>query len=461
MATIGFTVLGLSIIGYGVLQILLSDQTVKHSDEDLEGFVSVNFEDRSQNSDFNYSFCDHDYWKDCWKQAFYYININSTSPTKGFTTGIPIMLNSTIVASSKIDVYDFGLVPVQNLPIYENQINHNDWFGDFSKDHGIPLLFSSQNTRNYEFGNEYCFVYDNYLYFFEGRNEYSSPWQVEYDEEYDEYFYDLNDEYLPNETAWATWQEMETLDDKIKVILEIEKHRVHGPSINFSENIEVKEEIHRLLNEEYYIEYPNNLSCFQIFYINQEVIFTQAGEFYYVFVFDPDSHEKTSIPRPKLAEFVDPDKDPWEYIERYDTEPLYKEWFDKNFPDITIFEAVGLEQLGKDRRLYTPEPPIGADATWFEQPPVQWAIKPSSKSFEWPRGDVILVKSSDKPVLKIFTNQELLQIKTNQALLKDIEEQQRSNLLIEGLSWIATGAIPLGFAMVMLDRFIWTSRKIR
>ena len=38
--------------------------------------------------------------------------------------------------------------------------------------------------------------------------------------------------------------------------------------------------------------------------------------------------------------FPDPGKDLQHYLDRYDNEPKYKEWFDKNFPGQTIREAV-------------------------------------------------------------------------------------------------------------------------
>jgi len=48
-------------------------------------------------------------------------------------------------------------------------------------------------------------------------------------------------------------------------------------------------------------------------------------------------------PSKKLAPFVDPSQDPQYYIDRYNNEPTYKEWFDESFPDQTIYEAVGVE----------------------------------------------------------------------------------------------------------------------
>ncbi|RJQ24382.1 fibronectin type III domain-containing protein [Candidatus Parcubacteria bacterium] len=42
--------------------------------------------------------------------------------------------------------------------------------------------------------------------------------------------------------------------------------------------------------------------------------------------------------------FPDPEKDPQYYINRYNTESTYKEWFDRNFPDQTIYEVVGVPE---------------------------------------------------------------------------------------------------------------------
>jgi len=44
----------------------------------------------------------------------------------------------------------------------------------------------------------------------------------------------------------------------------------------------------------------------------------------------------------KLADFVDPNKDSQHYLDRYYNEPSYKDWFDRNYPDFTIEEAVGI-----------------------------------------------------------------------------------------------------------------------
>ena len=43
----------------------------------------------------------------------------------------------------------------------------------------------------------------------------------------------------------------------------------------------------------------------------------------------------------QIAGFVDPTKNPEGYLDRYYNEPNYQAWFDKNYPNLTIEEAVG------------------------------------------------------------------------------------------------------------------------
>ena len=46
----------------------------------------------------------------------------------------------------------------------------------------------------------------------------------------------------------------------------------------------------------------------------------------------------------KIEDFVDPDKDPHSYLKRYILEESYKDWFERNYPDNTIYGAVGLNE---------------------------------------------------------------------------------------------------------------------
>ena len=46
-----------------------------------------------------------------------------------------------------------------------------------------------------------------------------------------------------------------------------------------------------------------------------------------------------------IASFVDEDKDPQYYVDRYNNEESYKEWFDTNYSQYdSIYQAVGLDE---------------------------------------------------------------------------------------------------------------------
>ena len=53
-------------------------------------------------------------------------------------------------------------------------------------------------------------------------------------------------------------------------------------------------------------------------------------------------------PTTHIPGFPDPNKNPQDYVDRYNSEAAYKAWFDRNFPGKTIYEVVGLPE---------PEPP--------------------------------------------------------------------------------------------------------
>ena len=57
----------------------------------------------------------------------------------------------------------------------------------------------------------------------------------------------------------------------------------------------------------------------------------------------------------KTLDFVDTNKDPHEYIKRYLKESTYKDWFNRNYPNHTIYDAVGLsisDYLAIKRELF-------------------------------------------------------------------------------------------------------------
>ena len=82
------------------------------------------------------------------------------------------------------------------------------------------------------------------------------------------------------------------------------------------------------------------------------------------------------IDEPKqILDFVDKTKDVSHYVERYITESTYKEWFDSNFPDYTIWEGIGISQeeyqiivdeLTRMEPKYKPEPMVEPETINFD-----------------------------------------------------------------------------------------------
>ena len=46
----------------------------------------------------------------------------------------------------------------------------------------------------------------------------------------------------------------------------------------------------------------------------------------------------------KIEDFVDPNKDPHSYLKRFILEEKYRDWFERNYPNSTIYDAVGLNE---------------------------------------------------------------------------------------------------------------------
>ena len=70
---------------------------------------------------------------------------------------------------------------------------------------------------------------------------------------------------------------------------------------------------------------------------------------------EPKIVEEVDVNVKKTLNFVDSRKDPHEYLKRYLNEPKYKDWFNRNFPNFTIYEAVGLtasDYLEMKRQLF-------------------------------------------------------------------------------------------------------------
>ena len=70
---------------------------------------------------------------------------------------------------------------------------------------------------------------------------------------------------------------------------------------------------------------------------------------------EPKIIEEVNVNVKKTLNFVDSKKDPHEYIKRYLNEPKYKDWFNRNYPNYTIYDAVGLsisDYLSMKRELF-------------------------------------------------------------------------------------------------------------
>ena len=62
-------------------------------------------------------------------------------------------------------------------------------------------------------------------------------------------------------------------------------------------------------------------------------------------VIEPNVEPVIEQTKSTVASFVDQTKDPQSYVNRYNDEPTYKEWFDENYSQYSsIYEAVGLEE---------------------------------------------------------------------------------------------------------------------
>jgi hypothetical protein len=66
---------------------------------------------------------------------------------------------------------------------------------------------------------------------------------------------------------------------------------------------------------------------------------------------EPEPETESGYKQTHIPGFPDPNKEPQYYIDRYNNEPTYKDWFDRNFPDDTIYEIVGVAEPSE------PEPP--------------------------------------------------------------------------------------------------------
>ena len=83
----------------------------------------------------------------------------------------------------------------------------------------------------------------------------------------------------------------------------------------------------------------------------------------------------------KTLNFVDGKKDPHEYIRRYLMESKYKDWFNRNYPNHTIYDAVGLsmsDYLNMKRDLFLESETINEEESNGKEKPVNTNFKPTT-----------------------------------------------------------------------------------
>ncbi len=64
------------------------------------------------------------------------------------------------------------------------------------------------------------------------------------------------------------------------------------------------------------------------------------------------------------------DEEPEHYVKRYITEPEYKAWFERNFPDYTFYEGIGITELEYQEivnELTKPQPVSEQEATTVQE----------------------------------------------------------------------------------------------
>ncbi len=90
---------------------------------------------------------------------------------------------------------------------------------------------------------------------------------------------------------------------------------------------------------------------------------------------------KVDVNAKKTLNFVNDKKDPHEYIRRYLMESNYKDWFNRNYPNSTIYDAVGLsmsDYLNMKRELFPESSEIHEEETSNAEKPIIKNFKPTT-----------------------------------------------------------------------------------
>jgi len=91
--------------------------------------------------------------------------------------------------------------------------------------------------------------------------------------------------------------------------------------------------------------------------------------------------EQVDVNVKKTLNFVDDKKDPHEYIRRYLMESKYNDWFNRNYPNHTIYDAVGLsmsDYLSMKRELFPESETINEEELNRKEKPANTNFKPTT-----------------------------------------------------------------------------------
>ena len=86
----------------------------------------------------------------------------------------------------------------------------------------------------------------------------------------------------------------------------------------------------------------------------------------------------------KIEDFVDPNKDPHNYLKRFILEENYRDWFNRNYPNNTIYEAVGLNELDYNEMKKKLSPDQTAEETSKNEPEPEPESKIETESTDTP-----------------------------------------------------------------------------
>ncbi len=150
-------------------------------------------------------------------------------------------------------------------------------------------------------------------------------------------------------------------------------------------------------------------------------------------------------------EFVDPNKDPSYYIDRYLNESEYKAWFDRNYPNLTIFEAVGMtesEYYALKNKVSEEEISQPSDA--FDEPSFETVDETPSSGLEI--GQWVKYRLN----VDFGSSNEFMQILFNKQLSRSIGGADYS---IEDIEWIKMEVISIDGSQITIQNEIKVKGK--